>query len=233
MRFGLKTWVLILMFAALSFDAAAQRRVSSVIDPRSIEVKLNFYEPPSLPVGGGIQITSPISRKWLTVMISYSTGLSEEEGKAGKKKYRWLEDLNIDIWMIIPGAEGYGRSVLLGGKQILWSVPCDGKRHRALFVVPPLVLERYGNLPKFNRGTAEQIPVYIEFKSKNQEVLSRFLYVPKNMSLDRARRAFQSMIQANVGVFKLPTAILPKDRSPWNLVEVDSFDLPKSMVEGK
>ena len=38
---------------------------------------------------------------------------------------------------------------------------------------------------------------------------------------------------ANVGFLKLPSAILPKEQTPWNLVEVDSFDLSKSAVEGK
>lgn len=232
MRLGFKIWCVVLLSAALSFQAAAQRRASIISD---CEVKVTFSEPPNLPFGGGFPLASTVVRKWLTIFVSYKAELSTDSrrGKASKTKYRWLDDLNIDVWLVIPGAESYGSRVLLGGKQVLWSVPCDGKRHHVLFVVPAMVLERYGNLPKYNRSIAEQLPIYLEFKTKNQELIGRGIHVPKNGQQSRVYRMFQNMIEANVGVFKLPNAILPKDKSPWSLVDIDSFDLPKSMVEGK
>ena len=169
MRWNLKTLCVILMFALLVFQAAAQKRTSILND---FEVKASFNEPPNLPVGGFSTAAAPV-RKWLTILVSYRPEIAQESrrGKNSKARYRWLDELNIDIWMIIPGAESYGSRVLLGGKQVLWSVPCDGKQHYVLFVVPAMLLERYGKLPKYNKTIAEQLPIYIEFKTKNQEIL--------------------------------------------------------------
>ena len=71
----------------------------------------------------------------------------------------------------------------------------------------------------------------VEFRNKNQVLLARYIHSPKNMK--NAGRAFQRIMSSNVGFMKLPSAILPKDRTPWNLVEVDAFDLSKNTVEGK
>lgn len=231
MRWNLKTWCMIFVLVLFAFQAAAQRKTSILND---FEIKASFSEPPNLPTGG-FSMPSTQVRKWLTILVSYKPEISLESkrGKNTKAKYRWLDELNIDIWVIIPGAENYGSRVLLGGKQILWSVPCDGKMHHALFVIPAMLLERYGNLPKYNKTIAEQIPIYVEFKTKNQELLGRFMHVSKGENRNRMYKVLQSMIDANVGVFKLPNAVLPKDKSPWNIVDIDSFDLPKNMVEGK
>ena len=50
---------------------------------------------------------------------------------------------------------------------------------------------------------------------------------------ERIYQIFQRLFNAQVGVFKLPTAVLPKEKTPWSLVETGAFDLPKSIVEGK
>ena len=231
MRWNIKTWCAVLMLSVFAFQATAQKRTSLISD---FEVKATFAEPPNLPTGG-FSIGATSVRKWLTILVAYKPelALEKKQGKSLKPRYRWLDELNIDIWLIIPGAESYGSRVLLGGKQVLWSVACDGRQHYALFVVPAMLLERYGNLPKYNRSIAEQLPIYVEFKTRNQELIGRSLRVPKGGAKNRWYRQFQELIQANVGVYKLPNAILPKDKSPWNLVDIDSFDLPKSMVEGK
>ena len=231
MRWNLKTWCMVFICVMLAFQAAAQRKASIIND---FDIKASFNEPPSFPVGS-FSLASTQVRKWLTILVSYKPAVAMESrrGKNAKSKYRWLDELNIDIWVIIPGAENYGSRVLLGGKQVLWSVPCDGKVHYVLFVVPAMLLERYGNLPKYNKTIAEQIPIYVEFKTKNQEMLGRFMHVSKNEKPDLMYNLLRNMIEANMGVFKLPNAVLPRDKSPWSIVDVNSFDLPKNLVEGK
>ena len=163
------------------------------------------------------------SAKWLVAIITYTPAAAYESGssRSTKKRVRWLDDLTVELSLII----------LLSGKQVLWSVPCDGRRHRVLFAVPPLVFERYSSIEKFTKTAAAEIPAYIEFKSKNQEILARYVYAKGNGQ--RVYQVFQRLFNAQVGVFKLPTAVLPKEKTPWNLVETAAFDLPKSIVEGK
>ncbi len=230
MRFGFKfVCVVALVFAAV-FDVAAQR--NPLIDAKTIDFKLDFFEAPNLPITGGVSVPS-LNPKWLVAIITYTPVAAYENsgGRNAKKRVRWLDDLTVELSLIIPGGGNYGDYILLSGKEVLWSVPCDGRRHRVLFAVPPLVFTRYSSLEKFTKATAGEIPAYVEFKSKNQEILARYVYAKANAQ--RTYQIFQRMFNAQVGVFKLPTAVLPKEKTPWNLVETGAFDLPKSIVEGK
>lgn len=230
MRFGFKfVCAAFLAFAAV-FDVAAQR--NALIDGQTIDFKLDFYEAPNLPITGGVSVPT-VSAKWLVAIITYTPALvyDNSSNRGGKRKVRWLDDLTVELSLILPGAANYGSNILLSGKQVLWSVPCDGKRHRVLFAIPPLVFERYSSLEKFTKTVASQIPAYVEFKSRNQEVLARYVYARGNG--ERIYQIFQRLFNAQVGVFKLPTAVLPKEKTPWSLVETGAFDLPKSIVEGK
>lgn len=230
MRFGFKfVCAAFLVFAAV-FDVTAQR--NALIDTQTIDFKLEFFEAPNLPITGGVSVPTT-SAKWLVAIITYTPAAAYESGssRSTKKRVRWLDDLTVELSLIIPGSGNYGNYILLSGKQVLWSVPCDGRRHRVLFAVPPLVFERYSSIEKFTKTAAAEIPAYIEFKSKNQEILARYVYAKGNGQ--RVYQVFQRLFNAQVGVFKLPTAVLPKEKTPWNLVETAAFDLPKSIVEGK
>ena len=229
MRFGFKLLCAVVLVCSAVFDASAQR--NALIDPQTIDFKLDFFEAPNLPITGGVSVPSS-NAKWLVAIITYTPAAAyENSSRGGKKRFRWLDDLSVELSLILPGAANYGNSILLSGKQVLWSVPCDGRRHRVLFAVPPLVFARYTNLEKFTKTTAGEIPAYVEFRSKNQEILARYVYAKGNGQ--RVYQAFQRFFNAQVGVFKLPTAVLPKEKTPWNLVETGAFDLPKSIVEGK
>ena len=233
MRFGFKSVCAAVLVIAAAFDVSAQR--NALIDAKTIDFKLDFFEAPSLPITGGVSVSSSPVAKWLVAIITYTPALAYENnasGRSNKKRFRWLDDLTVEISLIIPGAENYGRYILISGKQVLWSVPCDGRRHRVLFAVPPLVFERYSSLEKFTKTTAGQIPAYVEFKNKNQEILARYVYA-KGGNGERIYQTFQRLFNTQVGVFKLPTIVLPKEKTPWNLVEIDAFDLPKSIAEGK
>lgn len=230
MRFGFKLICVVVLVLTAGLELSAQR--NALIDAQTIDFKLDFFEAPNLPITGGVTVPSS-SAKWLVAIITYTpvTAYEANSGRGGKKRYRWLDDLTVELSLILPGAGDYGRYILLSGKQVLWAVPCDGRRHRVLFAVPPLVFERYSSFEKMTKTTAAQIPAYVEFKSKNQEILARYVYAKGNAS--RVYQVFQQLFNAQVGVFKLPQAVLPKEKTPWNLVETGSFDLPKSLVEGK
>lgn len=216
-----------MLILALSFAVCAQDR--QVIDQKSITCKMDFFEAPTLPITGGIQVSPSSGTKWLTLQIFYTPALSYEAGNG--KRLRWLDDLSVSAHIIAPAKKEYGGSVLLSGTQVLWSVAEDGQTHQVFFAVPPQIFRRYCELNKFSRSVAQSFPVMVEFRNKNQVLLARYIHSPKNMK--NAGRAFQRIMSSNVGFMKLPSAILPKDRTPWNLVEVDAFDLSKNTVEGK
>jgi len=232
MRFSVQLVFVCVLILGASFIASAQS--DRVIDPKSITFKMEFFEAPSLPTTGGIQVTSSSGLKWLTAMITYVPTLNYEESRrSNAKSFRWLDDFSVTLHVIVPAREGYGRYALLSGKQVFWSVPEDGQTHRAFFAIPPQILKRYGAFNKMNRETASALPALVEFRNKEQVLLARYYYIPKKQNQQNVIRSFSQIMGANVGFLKLPSAILPKEQTPWNLVEVDSFDLSKSAVEGK
>lgn len=235
MRFRVQLVFVSVLILGLSFTASAQSE--RVIEANSITFKMDFFDAPSLPVTGGIQVPGVSGMKWLTAMITYVPTLTYENSKRsggnGKKRVRWLDDLSVTLHVIIPSTPDYGNYALLSGKQVLWSVPEDGQTHRVFFAVPPQILKRYGVFDKVNKTIASGIPAVVEFRNKDQVLLARYIYIPKGQNQQNVVRMFSQIMGSNVGFLKLPDAVLPKERTPWNLVEIDSFDLSKSSVEGK
>lgn len=224
------------LILGLSLTAFAQSdRGDRLIDPKKIVFRMNFFEAPTLPVTNGIPVSSSSGTKWLTALIEYTPTLVYENSRrtGGKRRVRWLDEMSITVHLIIPTYPEYGRRALLSGKQVFWSVPEDGQTHRAFFAVPPQILKRYATFEKVNKNTASSVPAVVEFRSKEQVILARYIYIPKGEEPQEVIRAFSQIMNSNVGFLKLPEAVLPKEKTPWNLVEVDSFDLSKNAVEGK
>ena len=88
-RFPVLTVIFCVLILGASFIASAQS--DRVIDPKSITFKMEFFEAPSLPTTGGIQVTSSSGLKWLTAMITYVPTLNYEESRrSNAKQFRWL-----------------------------------------------------------------------------------------------------------------------------------------------
>ena len=143
-----------MLILALSFAVCAQDR--QVIDQKSITCKMDFFEAPTLPITGGIQVSPSSGTKWLTLQIFYTPALSYEAGSG--KRLRWLDDLSVSAHIIAPAKKEYGGSVLLSGTQVLWSVAEDGQTHQVFFAVPPQIFRRYCELNKFSRSVAQSFP---------------------------------------------------------------------------
>ena len=82
-----------MLILALSFAVCAQDR--QVIDQKSITCKMDFFEAPTLPITGGIQVSPSSGTKWLTLQIFYTPALSYEAGSG--KRLRWLDDLSVSL----------------------------------------------------------------------------------------------------------------------------------------
>lgn len=235
MRVRVQLMFVCVLILGLTLTAFAQSdRENRLIEANKISFRMDFFEAPTLPSTNGIPVASTSDTKWLTALIEYvPTLVYENRRSGGKRRVRWLDELSITIHLILPTYPEYGRYAMISGKQVFWSVPEDGRTHRAFFAVPPQILKRYATFEKMNKSTASSLLAMLEFRTKDQVLLARYIYIPKGMSRQEGVQLLSQIMNSNVGFLKLPEAVLPKEKTPWNLVEVDSFDLSKSAVEGK
>ncbi len=216
--------------------ASAGTGANSLI--RSGKFRRDFVQAPTYEAGGmgSFQIPQTKTGKWFVTIFEYVPNISYDRtsaGKAGKRKFNWIDGITADLYALIPGSDGYGAQILLSGSQKFWSIACDGKLHRIFFAVPPLIFERYSSMDKFNRSSAETIPLMLLLKDQSQREIARFVQSAPGLNPVQTQARFQQMIQANLNVFKLKDSILPKEKSPWQWLEIEAFDMPKSVSEGK
>lgn len=202
------------------------------ISKSSVKIEQEFVRAPVFTVSrtyGKLEKNNDAGR-WLQFLVSYTPVSSG-------KQVVWEDDLNAELIVLLPAkkGKGYGNVIMLTGKQILYSVPGDGKIHYLLFHIPPVVLQKYTSLVKFDTKTAgNSVYVAVVFRrGRNNQVLATGYGAMKNKSVSEIARLFEQYHNSKFRVMKLENEILPKDRSPWQWIDTDYFDLPKSVMEGK
>ena len=168
--------------------------------------------------------------RWLQFLISYTPS------SAGTNVV-WEDDLSAELIVLLPAkkGKGYGNVVMFTGKQVLYSVPGDKKTHYILFHIPPVVLTKYTSFTKFdNRSLDTNVYAAVVFRrGSNNQVIATGYAQTKNKSVAEIARLFEQYHGSRFRVMRVENGILPKDKSPWQWIDTDYFDLPKSMMEGK
>lgn len=202
------------------------------IDKTTIKVEREFVKAPVFTVSRsyGKLTKSNETARWLQFLISYTPA------SAGKQVV-WEDDLTVELIVLLPAKkdQGYGNVIMLTGKQVLYSVPGDKKTHYILFHIPPAVLLKYTSIAKFDTKTSESsVYVAVVFRrGRNNQVLATGYGSMKNRSVADIAKLFDQYHNSRFRVMKLENEILPKDRSPWQWIDTDYFDIPKSLMEGK
>jgi len=227
MRFSLPAF---LAAALLTVSGTVFAQSSSIeISPNDIEVKLDASESPKISAdnvsapAGNSGIGAP---KWIEINVVYTMPVRTD---SRTRQMEWLDDMSIEAQVLLNPAEYEGKTVtaLLTGKQVFWSIPCDGKKHKASLFVPPIVVGRYGKADiKTNKSFARDLAAMVVMKTKNQVVIGRGFQVPKTKKLADVVSAFQE-VERSLGILKLPDIILPREQTPWAHLDYDAFDMPK------
>jgi hypothetical protein len=71
----------------------------------------------------------------------------------------------------------------------------------------------------------------VVFRKKTSQLLATGYGVVKGKSSGDIAKLFERYHKSR-GVMKLENGLLPKEKTPWQWVDVDLFDAPKSMMEG-
>lgn len=228
MKFLLTTGALLLCCASLM----AQR---FTIESTSVKIEREFVKAPVFTVSRTYKSLSRPAHevRWLMVLVSYVPKTAG--GVAGQ--IAWEDDLTVEVAALLPAQEGkgYGKTIMLTGKQVFYSVPADGKEHYALFFIPPPILTKYTSFTTF-QGKDIQTSVYVGVffrKGTSQAVITSAYGVMKNKTSAEVAKLFNTFYNTRIGVLRLDDAILPKEKTPWQWLDTDMFDFPKSIMEGK
>lgn len=202
------------------------------VDRSSIKIDREFVKAPVFNLAQRTykSLSKPSADiRWLQFLITYTPSSS-------KKTVVWEDDLTVEMMVLLPAkkGEGYGRVIVLTGKQVLFSVPGDGKQHYVLFQIPPAILKKYTSITKYeNREVETNVYAAVIFRrGRNNQVLATGYAAMKNKSRSEIARLFEQYHNSKIGVMKIENGLLPKEKTPWQWIDVDIFDAPKSMMEG-
>ncbi len=222
MRFSLPA----ILAAALLTMAGTSFAQSIEIPPNDVEVKLEPCESPRISADN---VSGPPNSmgapKWIEINVTYTM---PSKSDTRTRQMEWLDEMNIEARVLFP-AEYEGRSVsaLLTGKQVFWSVPCDGRKHRASLFIPPMITGRYGKPDaKANKNLTKELPVMVVFRTKNQTIIGGGFFAPKGRKSTEISAAFAEA-DKTLGILRLPDVILPRELTPWAHLDFDAFDMPK------
>ena len=102
-----------------------------------------------------------------------------------------------------------------------------------LFQIPPALLIKYSGFTAFNRDASESVYAAVTFRRGNSQTVIATGYAEiKNRTTADIAKTFSNYYNSNIGVMKLDGGVLPKEKTPWQWIDTDFFDYPKSMMEG-
>ena len=225
MKFSLK---MIVFSCALGASSLMAQGFS--IEKSSIKIEREFVNPAiNLAQRTYRPLTKPnVPMKWLQFLVSYKPNSS-------KKTPVWEDDLTVELMVLLPAkkGEGYGNVIMLTGRQVLFSVQGDGRAHYVLFAIPPAVLRKYTSFTKYDNKEADSVFSAVVFrKGRTNQLLATGYGAMKGKTSGDIARLFERYHKSKIGVMKLDNCLLPKEKTPWQWIDVDLFDAPKSMMEG-
>jgi hypothetical protein len=202
------------------------------IESNAIRIERDFVKAPIFQAQRTYRTLSRPAHdvKWLQFLVTYIP----TSGKG--KDIVWEDDLVVELNVLIPAkkGKGYGEVIMLSGEEVLSSVPGDGRAHYVLFQIPPAVLMKYSGFAAYNRDASEAVFAAVTFRRGNSRAVIATGYAEiKGRSVQDVARVFSGYYNSKIGVLKLDDAILPKEKTPWQWIDTDFFDPPKSMMEGK
>ena len=201
------------------------------ISKSSIKIDREFVKAPAFTVNRTYgKVSKQNDARWLQFLVTYTPA-------SMGTNVAWEDDLSVELIVLLPAKKekGYGNVVMFTGKQVLYSVPGDKNNHYLLFFIPPVVLSKYTSFVKYdNRALDTTVYAAVIFRrgSNNQVIATG--YAPMNNKSDsELAKLFDQYYSSKFRVMKVEDGILTKDKSPWQWIDTDYFDLPKSMMEGK
>jgi hypothetical protein len=203
------------LFFLLTFVTNAQ----SVKWFKSGSVKLEYRPSPLFYLFNESATNKAGSPGWLLVKVKYNALSKKRGGKA-----IWLDDITMETEVIISGASYKTKIVTahLKGKTVFWSIPLDGKTHKAIGCIPPQVISRFS--PKGNKINSSKMIARVTFYTKSRKIIMRAY----SSSGKRVRDYFSKIDGAvSSSILTVEDIIMPRNKTPWGVYNYELYDVIK------
>ena len=166
-------------------------------------------------------VSGALRNRWVVFYVEYYPKIS-------KLRNAWIDDITLTLTVIFD-AQSQGRMVpcVFTGKTEFMTIPVDGRRHVALMMIPPHLLDRY--LPvSGSSSTASSSTFWAEavFTDRSNNILGIAYCNVKGSTLALQRQEFAKMLQVKPNIVR-DGVILSKDESPWSWTDFSDYDYIK------
>ncbi len=220
-----KTCFVAAVAGALCFGAWAQ---SSRRMEMKMSVKTEFLPTPVYVLSNYDNTVPSVNSQWLAIKVTYTPPAV----KAGTG-YLWVDDIRMDVELMFSAR--YQDKPIMAyatGQVVFWSIPFDGKRHQAMMMLPPQVLQRYGDQSPSNY---RKLKIYTRVKltnTQNNSVIGMQIAGNSGSARDsEINAAFNQLASPVAAVLRLPNMVLPVEKTPWRFIDIDSYDMTKPSTD--
>ena len=207
--------IFLVLFSLTAFVSNGQ---SSVRWLKSGSIKLEYSPSPLFYVFNKSTTNKAGSPGWLLVNVKYNAA-----SKKRANNVLWLDDVTMETEVIIQGVyKSKNVTILLKGKTVFWSIPMDGKRHKAIGCIPPQVVARFAR--KGNKIELSKIIARVTFYNKNRKILMRI-----HSSSNSKVRNYFSKLKGSIssGVLTVDDIVMPRNKTPWGVINYELYDVIK------
>lgn len=164
-----------------------------------------------------------LHNRWVVFSVDYYPN-----HKISKTRNAWVDDVTLTLRAVFDGiSQGRKVTCVFSGKTEFMTIPIDGRRHVALMMIPPQLLDRY--LPPGGSGSTisgNTISAEAVFTDSDGKIAGIGFCNVKGSSLAQQRQAFAKMLQGKSNIVR-DGVILSKDESPWRWIDFSDYDYIK------
>ncbi len=216
-----KTCFVAVMAGALCFGAWAQ---SSRRAEMKMTVKTEFLPTPVYVLSNYDNTVPSVNSQWLAIKVTYTPPAT----KVGSD-YLWVDDIRMDVELMFSAR--YQDKPIMAyatGQVVFWAIQFDGRRHQAMMMLPPQVLQRYGDQTASNY---RKLKIYTRVKftnTRNNSIIGMQIAGSSGSTREsEINAAFNQLASPVAAVLRLPNMVLPVEKTPWSLIDIDSYDMIK------
>lgn len=210
----------LIALAALSLvcGAASGAEPAKNLPMTNVAVKTQIGTTPLFTVSnyGNNQQTTSTRQRWVMFIVTFTP-------KASVRGTFYLDDVRMEIQSITDTvSNGARQKVLFTGETKFWSIPMDGKVHQAFMAIPPQLVDRF-YLPDSSvtaSGFLTRVCLYSGDTLIGEGYSSNVTKKEQALFSVAAKPDVKNVIRVNGGV-------LPRNKTPWNNINYDYYDLIK------
>lgn len=207
--------IFLVLFSLTAFVSSGQ---SSAKWLKSGSLKLEYRPSPLFYLFNESATNKAGSPGWLLLSVKYEA-MNRKRGN----KALWLDDITMESEVILQGIyKSKSVTVLLKGKTVFWSIPMDGKKHKAIGCIPPQVIARFAR--KGNKIELSKIIARVTFYTPGRKILMRL----HSSSSNKVKSYFSRMSgSVSSGILTVEDIIMPRNKTPWGVFNYELYDIIK------